>query len=144
MEPNTQSTESQGMSSGAPTNADMAAPQAAPAAPASSGMPAAEASDLNIMAILAYLGPLAFVPFLTARDDAFAYYHAKQGLALFGIVVVWWVLSAMLTMTMMFWGVFFLINNVVMLGSIVLGIIGIVHVVQKKMVPLPLIGSFVK
>jgi len=37
----------------------------------------------KIMAILAYFGPLCFIPYLVSKESKFAQYHAKQGLNLF-------------------------------------------------------------
>jgi len=38
----------------------------------------------KIMAILSYLSILCLIPLFTKKDNEFVYYHAKQGLVLFG------------------------------------------------------------
>lgn len=42
----------------------------------------------KVMAILAYFGPLALIPFFASKESKFAQYHAKQGLNLFVIEFV--------------------------------------------------------
>lgn len=42
----------------------------------------------KVMAILAYFGPLSFIPYFAAKESKFAQYHAKQGLNLFIIEFV--------------------------------------------------------
>ncbi|MFZ5440151.1 MAG: DUF4870 domain-containing protein [Myxococcota bacterium] len=42
----------------------------------------------KIMLVLAYFGLLALIPFLTVKDSDFVKYHAKQGLVLFGAMVI--------------------------------------------------------
>ena len=62
-------------------------------------------------------------------------FHIKQGLVLVVIEVVLWVVSGM------FWQLFMFIS-LFQLAVLILSIIGIVNVVNKKEVPLPLVGSF--
>ena len=51
-------------------------------------------SDRQLMVALAYLGPLSLIPYLTKKDDPDAElrWHAKNGLGLFILDVVLWVL----------------------------------------------------
>lgn len=89
------------------------------------------------MGILAYIGPLVIVSYLTAKDDQFVKFHIKQGLVLLVIEVAVWLLG---TALMPLWLVFNLVN----LAVLVLSILGIVNVVQGQEKKLPLIGDFAR
>ena len=91
------------------------------------------------MAILAYLGILIIIPFLTAKDDPFVKFHLKQGLIIFIAEAVVWILG----MTMIGWELWQLLE-LVNLATLVLAIIGIVNVVQGRQAELPLVGSLSK
>ncbi len=41
----------------------------------------------RIRAAMSYLGPLVFLPLFLFRNDKFVYFHARQGLALWVVVV---------------------------------------------------------
>jgi hypothetical protein len=65
------------------------------ASPAGAGAPRAGADALNsspstrdLMIVLAYLGPLAVVPWLADKDDAGVQWHAKHGLVLLAAEVL--------------------------------------------------------
>lgn len=90
-----------------------------------------------LMGILSYLGPLVIVPFLTAKDQPFVKFHVKQGLVLAVIEIGMWVIGSMIWML----APLFMIINI---GVIVLSIVGILNVLNKKEVPLPLVGDFSK
>ncbi len=91
------------------------------------------------MAILAYLGPLVIIPFLTAKEQPFVKFHIKQGLVLFGIEIIVWIIGGMFMFGLL-WPLIQLVN----LGVIILTILGIINVVQKKEAELPLVGGFAK
>ena len=99
-----------------------------------------ESSNRTLFGVLAYLGPLVIVSYLVGKGDEFIKFHTKQGLVLFAIEIVLWVLGSM---AWQFWMFYNLIN----LAMLVLTILGIVNVVQNKEKELPLIGglaSFIK
>ncbi len=87
-----------------------------------------------VMGILSYLGPLVIVPYMMNKDNDFVKFHTKQGLVLFGIEVIVWVIGSMMLPLMM-------IMSLVNLATLVLSIIGIVNVVQNNKKELPIIGS---
>jgi uncharacterized membrane protein len=89
----------------------------------------------TIMAILSYIGPLVIIPYLTAKDDAFVLFHIKQGLVLFVIEIILWVLMGMFWFLYPVWQ---LIN----LALFVLAIIGIVNALNGKEKQLPLVGKY--
>lgn len=90
-------------------------------------------SNSTLMAILAYLGPLVIVSYLTSKDDPFVKFHIKQGLLLLIGDVIAWVLTGS------FWQ-FWMIINILNLAIFIFIIIGIVNVMNKQMKELPLIG----
>ncbi|MBQ5896910.1 MAG: DUF4870 domain-containing protein [Oscillospiraceae bacterium] len=92
----------------------------------------------KLLAAISYIGILFLVPLLAAKDDAFARYHANQGLVLFianiaaaiagfilgfipviGIIVAW----------------------IIRIALFVLMILGIIKALKGEMKPLPLIGG---
>ncbi len=86
-----------------------------------------------IMGILAYLGILVLIPLLTARHDEFIKFHIKQGLVLFCIELIIYIIG------FVFWP-FWMLLNIVNLGILILSILGIVNVVHKKQQELPIVG----
>jgi len=90
-----------------------------------------------VMGILSYLGPLVIISYLVSRHDPLVKFHIKQGLVLFGIEVIVWILSPI------FWPLW-LIWSIINLATFVLSIIGIVNVVQGKQNELPITGRFAK
>jgi len=83
------------------------------------------------MGIIAYI--LFFVPLLTdAKNDPFVKYHVKQGLMVFLIALVAFIISPMI----------YLVAWVINLFVLVMVILGIINVVNDKKEPLPLIGQY--
>ena len=65
-------------------------PPPAPPPPSSGG--ATPGSKPNaVMLVLAYLGPLALIPFVTEKEDTNVQWHAKHGLVLFAAEIVLWI-----------------------------------------------------
>ncbi len=87
------------------------------------------------MALLAYLGILFLVPLLAAKEDEFAKYHAKQGLALFILMIVGLSITVVPVIGQ-------LSSAVITLLWIILLVIGLGNVAQKKKSPLPFIGKY--
>jgi uncharacterized membrane protein len=99
----------------------------------------------RMMGVLAYLGPLCFLPLVTAKDSPYAKYHANQG---FVVLLVWIALSILLYIVGLFVAMlpgFLSILNAVFalayLGPLALTILGIINAAAGKCVPLPFIGS---
>ncbi|MBU1167429.1 hypothetical protein KKC60_03415 [Patescibacteria group bacterium] len=86
--------------------------------------------DNKGITFLSYIGILCLIPLLSKKDSAFAQYHAKQGVVLFGLEVI----SALLVPVAGIGAIGYLI-------ALVFAIIGIVNVSKGAMKPLPLIGS---
>ncbi len=94
-----------------------------------------------IMGILAYLGPLVIVPFLVAKDNNFVRFHVKQGMILFAIEMILYVVTSMMMFNLLF---LLPIITIINFACMILSIVGIVYVVQKVEKPLPGIGSLTK
>ena len=107
------------------------------AAPAAAPATTPEISHNTIMGVLSYLGPLVLIPYLTTLDDPFVKYHVKQGIVLFGLEIIIYVLSSMF----LFSG-FYQLVSLLNLATLIFTILGIVNVVQGKEKTLPLIGHF--
>lgn len=108
-----------------------------PTTPVTAPTATPEITHNTIMGVLCYLGPLVLIPYLTSLDDAFVKYHVKQGIVLFGLVLIIYVIGSMF----LFSG-FYQLVSLLNLGTLILTILGIVNVVQGKEKPLPLIGHF--
>ncbi|OGI93917.1 hypothetical protein A3A03_01955 [Candidatus Nomurabacteria bacterium RIFCSPLOWO2_01_FULL_40_18] len=98
-------------------------------------VPAPSSNSNSGMAILAYLGILIIVPFLTdAKNDPFVKFHIKQGLVL---IISWLVSFVVNVVPILGWmvGMLLFVFNVVMI------IIGIMNAASGKQQELPLIGA---
>ncbi len=89
-----------------------------------------------LMAALSYVGPLVILSFLVAKDEPFAKFHIKQGLVLFSLEIIIWIVCSMLSYQL------WMIYGILKLVTLILSIIGIVNAVQKKEKALPVIGKF--
>lgn len=91
------------------------------------------------LAIIGYIIPiLFFIPLVSdAKNSPYAKYHANQQLNLLLFVVVGYIVSAIL----MFVFIGFLLYFLVMIGSLVFMIMGIINAAKGEMKPLPLIGG---
>jgi uncharacterized membrane protein len=100
-----------------------------------SGSPTDDGGNETLMGILAYISILVLIPLLVEKNNPFVKYHVKQGLVLLVIEVGVYVIGAMIWML---WPILQFVH----LACVVLSILGIVNVVQKKQNPLPLVGQF--
>ena len=97
--------------------------------------PSSTPQNNTLMAVLSYIGPLVFIPYLTAKNDPFVKFHIKQGLVLIVIEILIFAANLVAPFFMIIFG---LIN----LGTFILSIVGIVWAVQGKEKELPLVGQF--
>ena len=88
----------------------------------------------KLMAAISYLWILFLVPLLAAKDDAFARYHANQGLVLFLAEIAISVIGII-----PFVGP--IIAAVGGIATFVFAILGIVNALKGEMKPLPFIGG---
>ncbi|MBE6985582.1 MAG: zinc-ribbon domain-containing protein [Ruminococcaceae bacterium] len=106
-------------------------------------------NDINnnkAMGILAYLGPLCFIPMFAAKESKFARFHANQGLLLFIAGVAWSIVYSIFSWIILAisWRLYF-VSSIVGLCSLVflvLCIIGIINAANGKAKELPVIGRF--
>ena len=96
----------------------------------------------KVFAVLAYIGLLFLVPLLAAPNSKFARYHTNQGLVLFLATVVCGIGSAILSIIPFVGCVAWILPFVVMAGSFVLMVIGIINAANGEYKPLPMIGHF--
>ena len=99
-------------------------------------------SNNNGMAILAYLGILIIVPFLTdAKNDPFVKFHIKQGLVLIiAWIIMWFFQWFIIFIPIIGW----LFSSVLWLGIVAFIIIGIMNAASGKTKELPIIGQFAR
>ena len=122
---------------GSPAADAPAADAAAPEAPAAGAAPAIDPTDVNankVMAILAYLGILVFIPIFAAKESKFARFHANQGLILFICSVVIFVVGRIPGLSAIAW----ILNLIVA----VFAVLGIINAAKGEAKELPLIGKF--
>ncbi len=97
------------------------------------------------MGILAYFGPLCFIPMFAAKNSKFARFHANQGLVLFIACVAYNIAASIVNSIILAisWRLYF-ITSIISLISIVfaiLAVIGIINAANGKAKELPLIGK---
>ena len=100
-----------------------------------------DAQDNKIMGILAYFGPLVFVPILAAKESPFAKFHANQGLILF---IAWFALyiAIMIIGVILPWRLESMLYSLIGLGTFAFAIIGILNAVKGEAKELPFIGQY--
>ncbi len=92
----------------------------------------------NGMAILAYLGILIVVPFLTeAKNDPFVKFHLKQGLAL---IISELIAMVVVAVPILGW----MAAPIIWLFNVVMIILGIINAASGKEKELPIIGGIAK
>ena len=106
----------------------------------------ADIEQNKAMGILAYLGPLVFVPMFAAKGSKFARFHANQGLTLFIACVAWSIVYSILNWIILAisWRLYF-ISSIIGLFSLVflvLAVLGIVNAANGRAKELPIIGKF--
>ena len=92
----------------------------------------------KVMAILSYFGILVLIPIFAAKNDAFARYHANQGLVLFLVDIICGILGSIIGEIPVVGGIITTALGVVIF---VLMILGIINAAKGETKPLPLIGG---
>lgn len=110
-------------------------PQENPNPENTTSAPPTTPDNTKIMSVLAYIGPLVIVSYITAKDNPTVKFHIKQGLVLLVAEVALWVIGSML---FVLWPLIGLVN----FALVVLAIIGILNAVNGKEKPLPILGKF--
>lgn len=103
-----------------------------------------DVNNNRFFGILAYLGPLVFVPMFARKDSDFAQYHARQGFTLFILYAASWVVDIILGIINRAVGgtiILPLINWLISVAPCVLAVFGIINAASGKKKELPLIGG---
>lgn len=95
-------------------------------------------NNSKLFAVISYIWILCIVTILCAKDDAFARYHANQGLVLLILNVVVGVAGFILAFIPIIGAI---VSWILSIACLVLMIIGIVNAVKGEMKPLPFIGG---
>jgi uncharacterized membrane protein len=96
-------------------------------------------SSKAIITAASYVGPLVIIPYMLDKENPFTLFHIKQGLVVFVIGLIGWVLTNFL-----FMGWLYPLITLLNLGLFVLSIMGIINVLKRKEAELPLVGQFAK
>lgn len=94
----------------------------------------ADISANKVMGILAYIGPLVFIPMFACKDSKYAQFNAEAGIILFIAEAIFGTLTIIPYLGYLFW----LLN----IGVTVISILGIVACAQNKANDLPLVNQF--
>jgi fumarate reductase subunit D len=89
----------------------------------------------NVMAIISYIGALCLIPLLIGTKDDFVKFHAKQGLVLFAGEVITWIVIGLIPFL-------WFLGNILGVCWLVLSIIGIINVANKRKKEIPFVGKF--
>jgi len=113
-------------------------------APVNGAYTAASGSSDTLMGILSYIGLLALIPYFSKGQSSFVRYHAVRGMNLMILEIIAGVACGILSIGLPVIGD--ILSWLVSVGGLVLSIIGIVHVANKEMQDLPVVGGiqFVK
>lgn len=99
----------------------------------------------KLMAALAYMGILVLIPIFAAKESKFARYHARQGLILLIVEMIfsvfYWMLSLIVLSTS--WRLYFIVKIAGMVNYVflVLAVIGVSNAVSGRVKKLPVIGN---
>lgn len=98
-----------------------------------------DAEDNKVIAAISYLGVLAFIPLLLKKESPFAQHHARQGLALFIVWIMWGIVGLFFSLAKL--------SALVSLGYlalIVVMVIGFSKAWKGELWQLPVIGEYAK
>jgi uncharacterized membrane protein len=116
-------------------------------APESLEVDQTDVDNNKIFGILAYLGPMCFIPIIVAKESPFAKYHANQGLVLFLLEVVILIVLAVLDEIIYsifpggFARVLTTLALVLYFAPLILFVLGVINAAAGKCVPLPYVGG---
>lgn len=97
-------------------------------------MDADDVSKNKVMSILAYLGPLVIIPLIAAGKSKFARFHTNQGLVLFLLGLVCWLLTDVKVIGWLF--------DICGIVVAILCVVGIIYAAQGKAKELPVVGNW--
>lgn len=88
-------------------------------------------SDDRMMAALSYLGVLVFIPIVTAKQNQFVNWHARQGLVVFVTTLAALIFSLWMART----------GTIIFLIVAIFNIIALAKALQGRRWPIPLLGK---
>lgn len=115
-----------------------------------------EVNNGKLMAVLAYFGLLALIPYFVEKDNKYVRFHSIQGLnfylesliATVGLTVVMFVSTILFIIPILGWilgGILFIVSFIglmaISVGSLVFQIMGIVYAVQGSAKELPIVNK---
>lgn len=92
-------------------------------------------------AVISYFWILFLIPILVKKESEFAIFHAKQGLALFVLTVIYGVL---IMVPIIGWFLISGLGAIISIIYVVLFLMGIINALQGQCKELPVIGSWFK
>lgn len=92
----------------------------------------ADISQNKIMAVLSYIGILVLIPIFAAKDSKFARFHATQGLNVCVFSVAYYIVYAILTAILR--AIFYSSYALMGVGSVILGILGVVNALASAVI----------
>ncbi len=95
----------------------------------------------TLMLVLAYLGILALVPYLTVTDSDYVRWHAKQGLTLTGVWFAAMLVSGILMGIPGLGVLFALLSPFFSLAVVAIFIVGMVKAIQGERWPIPIVAD---
>lgn len=93
------------------------------------------------MAVLSYFSILVLIPVFAAKNSPFARFHANQGMILFVIEAILWVVSMVLGWIPVIGWLLSIVIWVLELGLLALSVLGIINAVQGQAKELPVLGG---
>lgn len=116
-------------------------PTGTPAPEAGGGGGNGDVAENKGIAALSYLGILCLIPLLAKRESKFAQFHAKQGLVLLIVEVIFGFLAGVLAIIPV---IGWIIDVVVWLYIVIMIIMGLINSLSGKYWEMPLLGQFAK
>lgn len=102
----------------------------------------AGSGDRTVMLILSYFGILSLIPYLTKKEDPEILWHAKNGVALFGVEVIVFIVVAILTRIPVLGCIVAPLYCIVSLGFLVISVVCIMKAINGERFRLPVITDF--
>jgi uncharacterized membrane protein len=93
------------------------------------------------MLVLSYLGLLALIPLLAKKDDPEVQWHAKNGVVLLGVEIVWVIVQIIIGFVPFLGCGVHILGCVVWVGFLALTIVCIIKAVQGQRMRLPVISD---
>lgn len=126
------------------------APQQQPRSSSSQPTPAAGQLDTKdieenkLLAAISYIGIISVIVYFAKKDSAFAQFHAKQGMALFGIWVILFMAGFVIGLIPWIGWLIGLAIFFINMGVFITALIGLIQAVSGKYWKLPVIGDAVE